>query len=99
MDETTVVDKDHAVIPLLGRFTLHIPLGTHGWSYFIQVADSAVCRIAGQGAGKGRQEKRAGICDAQGRIAQAHHYDRQIMERLIQVQATIPGAIQPDMDI
>jgi hypothetical protein len=39
------------------------------------------------------------FCDEQGGIARAHLYEEWIMERLIQVQATIHGAIPPEVDI
>lgn len=39
------------------------------------------------------------FCDDHGRIARAHSYEGWIMERLLRVQSTIPGAIGPDIDI
>jgi len=39
------------------------------------------------------------FCDEQGGITRAHLYEEWIMERLLRVQATIPGAISPEVDI
>jgi hypothetical protein len=47
---------------------------------------------------KGRVQGPA-FCDECGRITRAHLYEEWIMERLLRVQATIPGAIAPEVDI
>jgi hypothetical protein len=39
------------------------------------------------------------FCDERGGIARAHLYEEWIMERLLRVQATVHGAISPEVDI
>jgi hypothetical protein len=101
--DTQESGRDHVVVPLLGRFKgeqhsrYHLaPLASETSSGLkVQVW---IERLVSVREKEGRVQGPA-FCDDHGRIARAHSYEGWIMERLLRVQSTIPGAIGPDIDI
>jgi len=103
LEETQRHRRDHVVIPLLGRFK-----GEQNSRYHLAPLASVtssglrvqawVERLVEVREKEGRIQGPA-FCDERGRIARAHSYEEWIMERLMRVQATIPGAIPPEVDI
>lgn len=95
--------RDHVIIPLLGRFKgeqnsrYHLAPLASVTSSGLQV-QLWVDRLVTVREKEGRIQGPA-FCDAQGRIARSHQYEEWIMERLMRVQTTIPGAIAQEVDI
>jgi hypothetical protein len=103
LEETQRQHRDHVIIPLLGRFK-----GEQNSRYHLAPLASVTSsglqvqvwleRLVSVREREGRIQGPA-FCDDRGRIARSHLYEEWIMERLLRVQATIPGAIPPEIDI
>jgi hypothetical protein len=102
-EETQRQNRDHVIIPLLGCFK-----GEQNSRYHLAPLASVTSsglqiqvwleRLVSVREKEGRIQGPA-FCDKGGRIAPAHSHEEWIMERLLRVQPTIPGAIPPDIDI
>lgn len=103
LEETKTLERNHVIIPLLGRFKGELHARYH-LAPLASTTDSGlkvqvwVERLVAIREKEGRLHGPA-FCDKLGRIATAHIYEAGIMERLCAVQAANPGAISPDVDI
>jgi hypothetical protein len=103
LEATQTQGRDHVVIPLLGRFKgeqnsrYHLAPLAATTSSGLRV-QTWVERLVNVREKEGRRQGPA-FCDDRGGIARAHVYEGWIMERLLRVQATIPGAISTEVDI
>jgi hypothetical protein len=103
LDETQRLNRDHVIIPLLGRFKGELNSRYH-LAPMAPITDSGLKvqrwleRLVEVREREGRWQGPA-FCDAHGKIVKAQTYELAIMERLQVVQDTNPGVISADVDI
>jgi hypothetical protein len=103
MEDTQRQERDHIVISLLGRFKgelntrYHLALLASETSSGLRVKVWIERLIAVREQGGRIQGPE--FCDSNGRIARSFDYEGWLIERLLAAQATVPGAIAPEVDI
>jgi hypothetical protein len=103
LEEADKYGRDHVVIPLLGRF-----IGEQNSRYHL----SPMAKVTSSGLPIQRWVRRLvqvreaekltnglAFCDKAGGIARSFEYEAGFIERLLELQASNPDAIPPDVDI